>query len=196
MISGACTKVEPITGTFTDQFERAEIGTNYHNTGAQYSIAAGKLRVKAAYNHPLWLKKKLPRDAVIEFDVTSDSTSGDIKVEAWGDGTTHATHKGAYLASGYVFVFGGWGNQISALCRLDEHGRDRKERRDVKVKRGKTYHMKITRKGQLVSWEIDGKPFLKMNDTAPLEGEAHSYFGFNNWESKLAFDNLKITAIK
>lgn len=56
----ACTKVEPITGTFTDTFERAELGPNYHDTGGSYRIEAGKLRVKGAYNKPLWLKRKLP----------------------------------------------------------------------------------------------------------------------------------------
>lgn len=140
-------------------------------------------------------QKEVARNAVIEFDVKSDSQVGDIKVEAWGDGTTYATHRGAYLASSYVFVFGGWNNSISALCRLDEHGQDRKTRRTPKVKPGQTYHMKIERKGQDVSWYVDGKLFLKMSDTAPLEGERHSYFGFNNWESDITFDNLKITAM-
>ncbi|MCC6749791.1 MAG: hypothetical protein IT371_19145 [Deltaproteobacteria bacterium] len=189
----ACTKPEVITAPFSDAFDRPELGTAYFNTGGPYELRDGKLAVKGAYNHPLWLKKQLPRDAVIEFDVTSKSRDGDIKVEAWGDGRTHATDKGAYLASSYVFVFGGWGNTISALCRLDEHGADRKTRSDVKVETGRTYRWKIQRKGQKVEWFVDGKPFLSMDDPVPLEGERHAHLGFNNWESELQFDNLKIS---
>lgn len=189
---GACKTVEPITAPWTDDFERKEIGPDYHNTGGPYRIENGKLRIKGAYNKPLWLNKPIPRNAEVSFEVRSDSPSGDIKVEIWGDGKTFAKHRGSYLASSYVFIFGGWGNSISALCRLDEHGKDRKERRGVRVVKGKTYKWTIRRKGNNVSWLIDGKPFLAMDDTAPLEGKNHAYFGFNNWSSDLSFDNLSI----
>lgn len=191
-----CTKDEAITAPFTDSFERQALGSEYHNTGGPYRLDKGKLRVHRAYNKPLWLKRKLPRNAVVEFDVTSHSDDGDIKVEIWGDGESYATTKGAYLATSYVFIFGGWGNRISALCRLDEHSPDRKTRNDIKVEKDRAYHWKITRKGNLVSWEVDGKPFLEMNDQSPLEGPRHAYLGFNNWASDLSFDNLKITPLK
>lgn len=187
-----CTKEEPIKSPFKDDFERPEVGSTYFNTGGPYRIVGGKLNVRGAYNHPLWLKKKLPRDAVVAFDVMSRTADGDIKVEVWGDGQHHATTRGAYLATSYVFIMGGWGNTISALCRMDEHSDDRKTRRDVKVEPGKVYRWKIRRKGTLVEWFVDGKPFLSMNDPDPLEGDKHSYMGFNNWKSDLYFDNLVI----
>ena len=196
VLASGCSKVEPITSEFVDTFERQNLGANYYDTGGNYRIEAGKLRVQGAYNHPLWLRRPLPRNAVIEFDVSSKSASGDIKVEAWGDGKTYATTKGAYLASSYVFILGGWGNRISALCRLDEHGNDRKERKDLRVERNRTYHFEIRREGNVVSWKVDGKPFLSYQDDAPLEGERHASFGFNNWESELYFDNLKIRPLK
>ncbi len=56
-------------------------------------------------------------NAVIELDVMSKSAAGDIKLEVWGDGQSYATSRGAYLATSYVFIFGGWGNSVSALCR-------------------------------------------------------------------------------
>jgi hypothetical protein len=191
-----CTKDQVITTPFNDSFDRKALGNDYHNTGGPYRVDEGKLRIRGAYNKPLWLKRKLPRDAVIEFDVTSYSDDGDIKVEVWGDGESYATSKGAYLATSYVFIFGGWGNRVSALCRLDEHSPDRITRKDTKVVKGRTYHWKISRKGNLVNWDIDGKHFLKMNDQSPLEGPRHSYLGFNNWASDISFDNLKITPLK
>jgi hypothetical protein len=195
LLAAGCTKAKPITEPFSDTFERQEVGEQYSNTGGPYAIQDGKLRVKGAYNHPLWLRSALPRDAVIEVDVTSKTPDGDIKLEAWGDGQSHATSKGAYLATSYVFIFGGWNNQISALCRMDEHAADREERKDVKVEPGRTYHWKIKRKGNKVEWFIDGEPFLSMDDPAPLEGSRHRYLGFNNWQSEVLFDNLKITPL-
>lgn len=186
-----CVKDEPIKAPFHDDFERAEVGANYRNTGAGYQLVSGKLNIRGARNRPLWLKKKLPRDAVIEVKVMSRSPEGDIKVEAWGDGQSYATTD-SYLATSYVFIMGGWGNSISALCRLDEHGGDRKTRSDARVEMGRTYHFKIQRKGRLVEWFVDEKPFLSFDDPQPLEGDKHSYFGFNNWESDLYFDDLKI----
>lgn len=190
-----CPKDEPLTQPWSDTFERSELGANYLNTGGPYRIVSGKLQVKGAFNHPLWLKKKLPRDAVIEFEVTSNSADGDIKVEAWGDGQSFATTQGAYMATSYVFIMGGWGNSISALCRMDEHAGDRKTREEPRVEQGKTYRWRIERKGNLVKWSVDGQPFLEMNDPDPLVGDNHSYLGFNNWQSDLTFDNLKITPL-
>jgi hypothetical protein len=194
-LAGCPKAEEAITTPFTDDFERSELGSAYLNTGGPYEVKGGKLVIKEGYNHPLWLKRALPRDAVIELDVTSKSSAGDIKVEAWGDGQSFATTRGAYLATSYVFIFGGWGNSTSTLIRLDEHAPDRIERTDRKVEVGRTYHFKIQRKGKKIDWSIDGKPFLALEDGNPLEGDNHSYFGFNDWESELIFDNLKIAPL-
>jgi len=195
LLLAGCPKEQPLSAPFSDDFSRVELGVNYLNTGGPYRLDQGKLKVSGAYNHPLWLKKMLPRDAIIELKVSSDSPDGDIKVEAWGDGQSHATTKGAYTATSYVFIFGGWGNRISALCRMDEHAQNRKTRADKKVVRGRTYSWKIKRQGSKVEWFIDGEPFLSMDDPEPLAGEGHSYFGFNNWQSDVTYSELKITPL-
>ena len=73
-------------------------------------------------------------DAVnVELDAWSNyDDAGDLKVEVWGDGRSYAT-SASYTATGYVFIFGGWHNQISAIARMNEHGQDRKTRNDVRV---------------------------------------------------------------
>lgn len=190
-----CRRDEFIRTPFVDTFDREKIDSHYHNTGGPYRIENGKLRVRGAHNRPLWLTKRLPQNARIEFEVISQSTDGDIKIEAWGDGKSFSPSGGAYLATSYVFVLGGWGNTISALCRMDEHGGDRKERKDVRVEVGKVYRWKIERRGSRVDWHLDGQLFLSFDDAYPLTGDNHSYFGFNNWESDLSFDNLKITPL-
>ena len=60
---------------------------------------------------------------------------------------------------------------------------------------GKTEHWRIERKGGLLSWSIDGKPFMQFDDPFPLEGPDHDRFGFSSWQADLYFDNLKITPL-
>jgi len=60
---------------------------------------------------------------------------------------------------------------------------------------GRSYQWKIVRKGNKLEWFIDGQPFLAFDDPQPLEGEKHAHFGFNNWDSDLYFDSLKITPL-
>ncbi len=197
LCSAGCTieKQQPVApaGPSSDDFQRSEIGSAWHDTGSSFRIADGELVVDNAHNHPLWLARPIPRDAVIELDAWSNDDAGDIKIEAWGDGRSYAT-SASYTATSYVFIFGGWHNTLSAIARMNEHGADRKTRNDVRVVKGKKYHWRISRKGGHIDWYIiDGAPFLTFDDPAPLDGPGHSYFAINDWEAELHFDNLKIT---
>jgi hypothetical protein len=155
-------------------------------------VLGGALRVSHAYNHPLWLSRKLPRDAEITFTARSDSPAGDLKCEVFGDGRSHARTKGAYTATGYMLIFGGWHNRLTVLARLDEHGADRQERSDLRVEPGRRYRWRIVRKGMRLSWWIDDQPVFELDDPAPPAGPGHEHFGFNNWESDVTFDDLRI----
>lgn len=176
---------------FSDSFDRAELGADWLATAPAYRLEQGELVVKGAHNHPLWLKRPLPDDAVIEVDVWSNDADGDVKVEAWGDGKSYATSL-EYTSSGYVFIQGGWKNRVTALCRMEEHGHDRKTRNDLPAQKGRRYHWLIARHGGQIEWFIDGKLALELSDPAPLSGEGHRSFAFDNWETELHFDNLVV----
>jgi hypothetical protein len=179
---------------YSDDFGRSDLGPTWRSTGGPYSLTDGKLHVKGARNKPLWLRRTLPRDVRIEFDVRSESPEGDIKVEVYGDGVSKA-EKASYTATSYVVIFGGWNNSKNVLARLDEHGQDRVEGATRKVEKGRTYHMKIERKGDTIRAEVDGQLLVQMVDEDPLWGPGHDHFAFNNWSSELWFDNLKITPL-
>lgn len=192
----------PIRSTFEDDFERGSLGENYFATTDNYQLVNGALSAKGAFNHPLWLTKKLPRNVSIEFDAWSNSSDADIKVELFGDGQSHAAtkEKVAYKATGYVAVLGGWANSNSLLARRDEHGKpgvDLEQRKLPKVVVGQRYHWKLTRVGNTLSWFVDNMetPFLRLDDKSPLEGVSQAYFAFNNWQSDSWFDNLRITPL-
>ncbi|GAB4557757.1 MAG: hypothetical protein Tsb0020_02160 [Haliangiales bacterium] len=197
MLSAGC-KVDdppPISGVWSDDFERKSIGRNYYNTGGGYELKDGALRAKESFNHPLWLRKKLPRDVRVEFDAWSNSPDGDIKVELYGDGSSHASDKGQYTSSGYVLIMGGWSNSRSILARGNEHGKALAQRDQPKVEPGRRYRWKIERRDGLVEWWVDDELFLKYDDRKPYFGAGHEYFGFNNWEVDVGFDNLLITPL-
>jgi Farnesoic acid 0-methyl transferase len=186
-------KDPPINEPFLDNFQRAELGPTWNNTGADYRISDGRLTVKNAYNHPAWLRRKLPPDAVIDVDVVSRSAAGDLKVELYGDGESSAVDRGAYDSTGYVMIFGGWHNSLSVICRNSEHDQGRKaQRADIRVQAGRTYHWTIVRQGGLLDWKLDGQPFLSWTDPEPLGGAGHEYLGVNDWEADVSFDNLSI----
>jgi hypothetical protein len=194
--AGCHGKAAPNNVPFSDDFERSELGSGWNATSPAYHLAGGALEVSNAYNHPAWLRSRLPPNAQIDLDVTSKSPDGDIKVELYGDGASYDPDKGSYDSTGYVLIFGGWHNTLSIIARLEEHGAGRKaERADVKVVPGQRYHFSITRKDGTIDWAIDGKPFLSWTDPEPLAGPTHEYFAVNDWETPLTFDNLNIRPV-
>lgn len=192
-ILGCKARVPVITEPFSDDFERAEVGPLWHDTGAGYRIVDGKLNVSMAHNHPLWLKRRLPRDVVIELDAMSKSPDGDLKIELYGDGQSFDPDGNRYDPTGYVLFFGGHRNTESVIGRLGEHDAEIKAiRTDRRVEPGRWYRWTITRKGGKIDWLIDGEPFLSWTDPEPLAGSGHEYFAVNNWETDVYFDNLRI----
>ena len=187
----------PIKDEWTDNFERDSVGENYYASGDGYRVANGALNAKGAHNHPLWLRAKIPRDVRIEFETWSTENRGDIKIEIFGDGKSYDADGGAYLATGYELIFGGWFNSKSIIARLDEHGKDVVQRTEPKVVPNQRYKWRVERKANQLTWYIDDltTPFLQLVDPRPLEGMGHEYLGFNNWETDTWFDNLVISPL-
>lgn len=191
---------------FRDDFQRPTPGPNWFSTkpGA-WSISSGRLCGRNAHNHPVWLKRRIPTNARIEFDAVSSSADGDIKVEVWGDGTSWATGTSYNDATSYIAIYGGWRNRFHVLARRDEHAPDRKQV-DVdpsgatlaarKVEANKTYHFKIERSdGKTVRWFVNDIQVLEYADPKPLVGPGHEHIGFNDWQVRVCFDNLVVTPL-
>lgn len=190
-------RIQAIDAPFTDTFDRADVGPDWLDTSHGTKIKDGKLNLVRAYNHPIWLRRKLPRNVQIDFDAVSQSPAGDLKVELFGDGESFDPDKGRYDPTSYMIVFGGWNNSKSIISRLGEHDEAVKAARDREgaqplVVLGRTYHFTITRRGGLIDWKLDGAPYLSWNDPDPLAGAGHEFFAINDWEADVSFDNLTI----
>lgn len=180
-------------GTLVFQEEFSKDLSLWETRSKNWRIVDGRLYTGDASNNNegLWLKSpELPPNVRIEFDATSVKGNnpvfeGDIKCEFGGPKREHV--------SGYVALFGGWKNSLSAICKGDEHGQGQLVKdSQLKVEEGKTYHFAIIRMNSDISWYLDGKLFLNIQDKAVLTGGA---FGFNNWNSRVYFDNLKIFSL-
>ncbi len=189
-----------------------EIGSDWAQTPPKpgmppaWRIENGRLCGQNAYNHGIWLNRVLPPNARIDFDAVSDSPTGDLKAEVWGDGQSAATGQSYNNATSYLTIFGGWKNTLHVLARLDEHADNRRvikvqgpaadDPRERPVGRGQVYHFKIERlDGKTVRWFIDANEMLVWTDEQPLVGFGHDHFGFNDWEVKVCFDNVKVTPL-
>ncbi len=183
--------------------DRSNLGPNWVQIKTNaWRVEKGKLCVQNAHNHGVWLNRTLPVNARIEFDAIGYTDDGDLKAEVWGDGRSYATGTSYTNATSYLAVLGGWKNTLHVLARLNEHGTDRKEikvdkdsddPRQRPAQKEQTYHFKIERTdGKTVKWSIDGVDMVSFVDPAPLVGQGHDHFGFNEWEAKVCFDNVKV----
>lgn len=120
--AGCKAKTPAITEPFSETFERAEVGPTWLDTsGGNARVVNGQVILQEGRNRPLWLRKRLPPDSVIEVEMTSKNPDGDIKLELYGDGESFDPDQGTYYPTGYVFVFGGWQNSLSIIGKLGEH---------------------------------------------------------------------------
>ncbi len=184
----------------------ADLGHDWvATTPGVWRIEGGRLCGERAHNHGVWLKRVLPVNARIEFDAVSDAPDGDLKAEYWGDGRSSATALSYTNATSYLTIFGGWHNKFHVLARMNEHGNDRKEiavdpnsddPREKPAVAGQMYRFKVERTdGKTVKWWVDGNEMLSYADSAPLTGPGHDHFGFNDWEVKVCFDNVRIVPL-
>lgn len=156
-------------------------------TQPAWRIKDGRLVAKETHNATLWLTQPLPSgDIRVSFIAKALTKEGDVKCEFAGDGVHHQ--------SGYIFINGGWKNTIRTIARQDEHGEDRKEDRRCGKQRQCVPHNQdvqwvIERRGDILSWYLDGRLVLRYHDAHPLKGH---HFGFNNWSAEVQFDNLRV----
>jgi len=183
-----------------------DLGPNWRQASTSaWHIENGHLCAQRGQNHGVWLTKVLPVNARIEFDAIAENNEGDLKAEVWGDGQSHATAMSYTNATSYLVILGGWKNKFHVLARINEHGNDRKQividphsddPKEKPVVMGQSYHFAIERNdGKTIRWSVNGEEYLTFEDSQPLAGQGHDHFGFNNWDVKVCFDNVKVTPL-
>jgi len=174
---------EGLTGgtlVFEDDFERSNLGERWLNRSGRWRIRDGHLTVQKDRNEGVWLAEPLPERVRIEFEARALDEEGDLKCEVFASEPRHQ--------AGYIVILGGWRNTVSVIARLDEHGEDRMESAD-QARPGVWHRFVLVRVSDTLRWYLDGRLVLQFHDEDPLRGRL---FGFNDWNSPVEFDNLKI----
>lgn len=184
-------RVDGLTGgvlVFEDNFERGELGGDWEaRQPGEWTIEKGRMRAGVVPNRDdrnkgVWLKRPLPAQVRVEFEAEVLSPKGDIKCEIFASDPTHE--------AGYSVIFGGWGNTINTIARKGEHEPARVvQRPHVSVERNKRHRWTLVRSDRVLRWYVDGKFMLAYDDAAPVQGP---HFAFNNWESDVRFDGLRV----
>jgi len=203
--SNAGASDSPLTTPWKDDFSRSSLGPDWRATSTAWKLDAGWVCAKSARNHPLWLKRRLPQNARIEFTAVSRSSDGDLKAEAWGDGYSAAVSASYEQASSYIFILGGWTNRFHVLARRNEHARDRlsiavdsgsRDPRARPVVAQMPYRFRLERTdGKTIRVWVNGTEMFTMSDPDPMSGPGHDHFAFNEWESPTCFDDLVVTPL-
>jgi len=191
------------TRTHADNFDRNTLGPKWIARSNGWSIVDGQVSNTSARNKGLWLTQPLPAGKVrIEFDATSKpfdrkDRSGKTVTQFPGDIKCEAFSKTSKHQGGYIFIFGGWGNTVNRIARIEEHGDGPGARVQDgprhPVKPGHTYRMRVVRDGDTIAWFADEQLLTQFTDPEFIDGQ---HFGFNNWEAHVSFDNLAIFSLE
>jgi hypothetical protein len=222
-VFAACSSAEgrlfpPLEVPFTDNFEDPTLSAWAGDSSAFRSERAGMV-IESAEGRAVWLRRRLPRDVAIEFDLVTppDREAGGIEFYLHAPATNQRT-------GGYVFLLGGYSNHWSVLGRQSDDrappnssisfppnssweshprgfrmmcGEDRyllDENHAVLpvVDRGKTYRMRIGRSDRRLLWEIDGAPYLSMYDITPIYDHRAALFGFGGVRASYRIEHFTI----
>lgn len=176
---------------FEEDFEEGL--ANWTARSKNWRVVDGRLYTgdRPNENKGLWLNDVvLPHNVRIEFEATAvkgkrATFEGDIKCEFGGEKAEHA--------SGYMIIFGGWKNTVNTIAKQDEHGEGRLAvDSKKKVKEDETYRFSVVRIEGEVKWFLGDQLLLSVKDSSPLYG---GVFGFNNWNSRVYFDNVRVYAL-
>jgi hypothetical protein len=160
----------------------------------------------------IWLDKTFGGDIRVEFDarvLASDGEKNNINFfflfsdpssiplrqtkSKRVDGQYGKYHK----LNGYVFTFLANGNPDNARFRMrdDPSFNLLQENFTYECKQNKTYHITITKKGNRITYAVDGTIYLdEIDDTANPEHKS-GIIGFRTWHTDLWWDNLKVTEL-
>jgi len=121
-----------------------------------------------------------------------------------GDGRSYATSLSYSNATSYLTIFGGGttsstssrGSTSTAATARRSPSTQTPTIRARSRRRGQLYHFKVERsEGKAVKWWVDGNEMLTYADASPLAGLGHDHFGFNDWDAKVCFDNVRVTPL-
>ena len=187
-VAGCKIEKLPPAGPSSDDFERAAARRRLDRRPAATGASAdGELVIDHAYNHPLWLKKPIPRRRRHRARLLVQRRRR--RPQGRGLGRRPELRRDDVLHRHQLRLHLRRLAQPDLGDRAHERARQRSQDRAATCasSKGKKYHWRIARKGGHIDWQIDGKPFLTLRRSASARAAAeHSYLRLQRLGSRAA----------
>lgn len=169
---------------FSDDFERAELGSNWLQPCGKWAIRNGHLTMTSQGDGAVLYAKPLAQAQRIEFDAWAKrGYPCDLSGLLCGD-----PEKGGGFRSAYFF---GFGCEMNAFSKLLINGVQYRVY-PMRMTPGTKYHIICEREGDRLSHWIDGKPILHCLHTDRLDGPTHRHAGIYMYLPDQYVDNVKV----
>ncbi|MHC4641695.1 MAG: hypothetical protein ACYS32_08620 [Planctomycetota bacterium] len=172
------------TLSFQDDFERAELGSDWTSNDAVIS----KGRMLFGSNRPACAKitKAFPADVRIEFDAEAFEGKPPCDLSV-----TLAAERLSAMSWNYLLAFGGENNTVNKIIggRKLKAVRDKNPKKLIEPKR--KYHIVAAKEGKRLSLVLDGELLLEGHDDQIMGGPGFDAVGLVTWNG-MYVDNVRV----
>lgn len=161
----------------------------------------------------IWLNRQFRGDIRVDFDAHVLASEGDKNninffflfsdpsgrpLHASRSERADANYGKYHKLHGYVFTFLANGHPDRARFRLrDDPGFNLLlENNTYECRRGKTYHITVTKKGNRITYAVDGQVFLDFIDDIANPEHQVGIIGFRTWRTDLWWDNIQVIQLR
>ena len=206
---------------FNSYAEGSRLPTGWWCEGSKaVRIEKGRLRADANLDNngenygasTIWLDRTFGGDLRVEFDahvLASDGDKNNINffflfgdpsggsLSRTKDERSDGEYGKYHTLNGYVFTFLADGDPDKARFRMrDEPGFNLlQETFAYECRQNKTYHVTVTKKGNRITYAVDGAVYLDKVDDAANPEHKSGIIGFRTWHTDLWWDNVKVTEL-
>lgn len=221
LLSTATTEKVLFEEDFNSYADSSNLPAGWWSEGSKaVRIEKGRLRADANLDDngedygtsTVWLDKMFSGDIRVEFDAHVVASEGDknninffllfsdpsgASLRQTRDGRADGQYGKYHKLNGYVITFLANGNPDKARFRFrDDPGFNLlQEEYTYECRQDKTYHIVITKKGNRITYAVDGIVCLDKIDDAANPEHKSGILGFRTWHTDLWWDNIKVTGL-
>jgi hypothetical protein len=166
---------------WSDDFERAELGTNWFARSGAARLANGRLFLSGA-GATLLSEKAFAPDVKLEFvaEANPDLPPCDLSATLCAN---------QLFGWDYLFAFGGNNNQFNQLLGGTAPVVDRKP--SMLIEPGRKYRLTAVKEGRRLGYFVDGRQILEAEDSDPVGGPGFDRVGLVTWNGMFV-DDVKV----
>ena len=169
-----------------EDFTDKDVASRWEFEG-NWEVRNGELRVWGKENLFAKLKAPVPGDVRLTFDCHMESAYlSDISFVL---GARSPSGETIALSSGYLFQYGGWGNQRITLTGhegilWDQHA--------TPLSRSRRYHVDAQKIGNRLILKVDDQTIFDVRDPHPTFGAEHATLGLYSYGTEIRYANIQV----